>query len=76
MRTALERIFSTDTPPRDFATVTAILPDGSYKVVDDLLRQTTVDGPVGYLPGTQVTIQAGRIVGTGNRKPISKTVRV
>jgi hypothetical protein len=72
----LRRLVSPDAPPRIFATVVSRRPDGRYVVQDDLGHSLTVDGAAGYLPGADVIIQAGRIVDTGSRPPITTTIRV
>lgn len=76
MRDVLDRLLGPQAPPRSFAVVREALPDGRYRVADEQQRMTIVDGAPGYLPGAQVIIIAGRIVGTGSRNPIGKTVRV
>jgi hypothetical protein len=75
-RDILQRLVAPADPPRLFAEVLARRPDGRYKVRDDLQRTFTVDGDGGYLPGARVIIQAGRIVDTGSRAAITKTIRV
>ena len=72
----LRRLVSPDAPPRIFARVTSRRADGRYVVQDDLGHRLTVDGAAGYLPGANVIIQAGRIVDTGSRPPITTTIRV
>ena len=76
MRAVIDRLLAPEEPPRRFGTVRDVLPDGRYRVVDERLRIFTVDGAAGYLPGGQVVISAGRIVGSGSRAPIGTTVRV
>lgn len=76
MREILQRFLRPDEPAQLFGTVSALLPDGRYVVTDDQSRKLTVTGAAGYLPGTPVIIQSGRITDIGNRPPIRKTIRV
>lgn len=76
MKTVLQRLLRQDDPPRIFASVVGSRPDGRYTVCDDIGRKITVDGAAGYLPGVMVVVQAGRIVGTGTRPPVRKTIKV
>jgi len=76
MRDILQRLLRPADPVRLFCTVTELLPAGRYLVTDDQGRRITVDGDAGYLPGGQVIIQNGRIVGTGSRTPVRKTFKV
>lgn len=75
-REILSRLVAPADPPRLFAEVLSRRPDGRYQVRDDLQRVFTVDGDAGYLPGAKIILQAGRIVSTGERSPITKTIRV
>ncbi len=72
----LQRLLKPAEPVRRFGEVVEVKPDGRYVVKDDQERTFTIDGDKGYLPGIQVVVIGGRIVGLGLRKPASKVFRV
>lgn len=76
MREILQRLLKPVGPERRFGTVALLLPDGRYVVADDQGQRMTVGGVAGYLPGTPVIIQSGRIVEIGSRPALRKTLRV
>lgn len=76
MREVLSRLLRPEEPVRIFGRVALQLADGRYVVTDDQGRKLTVDGPAGYLPGTPVVIQSARIVDTGSRPAVRKTIKV
>jgi len=76
MKAILDRMLTPAAPPRTFGIIAAVAQGGRYAVTDSNGRKITVDGPAGYAPGTSVIIQAARIVGTGARAPVSKTLKV
>ena len=75
-RDILQRLLRPGEPARRFCTIESVLPDGRYTVTDDQGRKLTIDGDAGYLPGAQVIIQNGRIVGHGRRTAARKKIRV
>jgi len=75
-RDILQRLLRPGEPVRRFCTIESVLSDGRYTVIDDQRRKMTIDGDTGYLPGGQVIVQNGRIVGYGRQTAARKKIRV